>query len=130
MGALNGNIRSQVANEPLGCIGDLGWYNVCFTLMAFNYESPTSVSCHFHEKTSEGVPLTASGTMRYSGGRSATFDCSFKRALRQWGEFISKKKTLYLDDFVVCQSLDVSHQVYSGGIGDRALYFPKEVHQE
>ncbi|WP_340138666.1 AAA family ATPase, partial [Vibrio vulnificus] len=36
-----GNIRVKRELEPLGAIGDLGWYCARFALWAFRYESPT-----------------------------------------------------------------------------------------
>lgn len=30
------NIRMKKSLEPLGCLGDLGWYNIRFTLWAYN----------------------------------------------------------------------------------------------
>merc|ERR1712146_573712 len=68
--------------------------------------------------------------MKFSDNRTATFDCSFRKNLRQWAEVTSSKRSLYLDDFVVCQKLDVSHKITSGSIGERALYFPSDVHKE
>merc|ERR1719150_1731665 len=38
------NIRMNKELEPLGAVGDLGWYCVRFSLVAFNYDAPTEVS--------------------------------------------------------------------------------------
>ena len=40
------NIRCKKAMEPLGTLGDLGWYNVRLSLWLFNYELPEAVSMY------------------------------------------------------------------------------------
>jgi predicted dehydrogenase len=39
-----GNIRVDSNLEPLGCLGDLGWYCVRFSLWAMRYQMPRSAS--------------------------------------------------------------------------------------
>ena len=127
---LQSNVRSQACTEPLGCLGDLGWYNVRFSLLAFDYEMPQAVSCHFHEATEDGVPLALTAVLRFGDSRTASFDCSFRLSLRQWAEVASASQTLSLDDFVVPQQENASFRVSCSNIGDRALYFPKDVLQD
>lgn len=123
----NSNIRSQSNTEPLGVLGDLGWYNIRFSLFAFNYEMPREVSCNFHKVSTDGVPVTISAVLRFSDSRIATFDCSFEYALRQWAEISTENKTLRLDDFVVPQKCESMLEVTEATIGDKALFFPKSV---
>src|SRR5262249_39986712 len=40
---LKQNIRVSSALEPLGCLGDLGWYNIRFSLWAMNERLPERV---------------------------------------------------------------------------------------
>jgi len=42
------NIRMQSTLEPMGALGDLGWYNVRFTLWSFDWALPQSVVCFVH----------------------------------------------------------------------------------
>jgi hypothetical protein len=49
--------------EPLGSLGDLGWYNVRFALWAFGYEMPTSASAMMHTDTDGGVPVDITVTL-------------------------------------------------------------------
>lgn len=122
------NIRMRADTEPLGCLGDLGWYCVRLSLWAFDYEEPEQVSCHYIDKTSEGVPITVHAVMKYKGERSATFDCSFRCAMRQWGEIVGEKQTLNLDDFCITQrKTDASFVVSKSGISEKAITFPKTV---
>lgn len=121
------NVRMKKDMEPLGALGDLGWYTTRFTLWAFDFEQPEAVSCHFLETTEEGVPLRLTATMKFSGGRSAQFDCSFMHAWRQWGEVTSEKCTLRVDDFVIpAKSETCSYTISQGSCGDRSLTFPCE----
>lgn len=120
------NIRLKRDMEPLGCLGDLGWYNIRFSLWAFNYEDPLSVSCNFLQENSEGVPLDVSGTMKFSNGRSATFDCSFTHSLQQWARVAGTKAVLNVDDFVVPRDQATEFTVERGGIEGKAIYFGNE----
>lgn len=122
------NIRMDASTEPLGCLGDLGWYNIRLSLWAFNWEWPEDVSCQYLETTPDGVPLTVHGILRYSGGRSATFDCSFKCSLRQWAEVVGEKRTVSWDDMCVTQIKDQSDfTVGEASIADKAITFPKDL---
>jgi len=123
---LKGNIRTKAETEPLGCLGDLGIYSIAFSLWAFDYEDPESVSCLYLEKTDEGVPLTAHGVMRFARGRFATFDCSFMEVLRQWAEVVGEKQGLRLDDFVVNNDKHkASFDTFTGSIPPGAITFDK-----
>ena len=64
------NIRVKPENEPLGALGDLGWYTVRFALWAFNYEIPHSVQCFFNE-TTNGVPTDCSGNIMYASSHQS-----------------------------------------------------------
>jgi len=123
-----GNIRMNASTEPLGALGDLGWYNIRISQWAFEYEDPQEVSCHYIEETADGVPVTAHAILRYSGGRTATFDCSFKCCLRQWAEVVGEKRTVSWDDLCVTQvKEEAPFTVATAGIAELAITFPKEV---
>lgn len=125
------NIRTKRALEPLGSLGDLGWYCVRITLAAFGYEDPQTVSCHFLEETPDGVPITAAATMKFSGGRTATFTCCNKQNLQQWAQVDGTKSSLRIEDFVIpSQSDSCGFKVLRGEIGSKALNFPIEVLKE
>jgi len=122
------NIRMDGSTEPYGALGDLGWYSIRISQWAFGYEEPEYVSCHYFDETKDHVPITAHAILKYAGGRTATFDCSFKCSLRQWAEVVGEKRTVSWDDFVVTQLKDeASYTVAEAGIADKAITFPKNV---
>lgn len=100
------NIRAHGKLEPLGCLGDLGWYCLRFTLWAMNYATPVQVTGRIHAETrqtadSPPVPLEFSGTLAFADGASASFYCSFTTANAQWALVSGTKALLQVSDFVL-----------------------------
>ena len=100
------NIRAHGALEPLGCLGDLGWYCIRFTLWAMKEAAPVRVTGRIHSQTapadgSAPVPLAFSGTLEFEGGVNASFHCSFDAAHAQWAIVSGEKGLVRLDDFVL-----------------------------
>mmetsp|Transcript_30200 Transcript_30200/g.56633 ORF Transcript_30200/g.56633 Transcript_30200/m.56633 type:complete len:349 (-) Transcript_30200:141-1187(-) len=124
----SGNIRMQKALEPLGCLGDLGWYNVRFTLWAFDFKIPLSVSCVYIEHTEEMVPTHVMAQMRFEGNKTASFMCSFKAAFRNNAELVGQRSVISLEDFVITGQLDAaSYKVTRTTFGEKDETFPLEV---
>lgn len=121
------NVRLKRDAEPLGCLGDLGWYCARISLWAFGWEDPESMICHYLDQTPDGVPLYAAVTMQFSGNRTATFDCSFKHSVRQWVEIQSDKACLRVEDFIIPAKPDTcSFTVTKESFADKALSVPLE----
>lgn len=100
------NIRAQGQLEPLGCLGDLGWYCLRFSLWAMSEAAPESVSARILRETkpadnTPGVPLEFSGTLYFADGASASFYCSFTTAHAQWAIVSGAKALLQVSDFVL-----------------------------
>lgn len=100
------NIRAHGKLEPLGCLGDLGWYNLRFTLWAMGEVEPLRATGRIHTETQAStdvpaVPLAFSGTLEFAGGVSASFYCSFTAAHAQWAVVSGEKGVLQLSDFVL-----------------------------
>lgn len=100
------NIRVHSQLEPHGCLGDLGWYTLRFTLWVMKYQMPLSVVAHTHRSlqgaTSEGnVPGEFSGTMFFEGDVSANFFCSFLAENQQQATISGLHGYIRLDDFVL-----------------------------
>lgn len=99
---LQSNIRVSSELEPLGCLGDLGWYNLRFCLWAMNYRLPERVSGRL--LASHGgqlVPTEFSGELFFPGGVSASFYCSFRTENQQWVHISGSRGSLHVPDFVL-----------------------------
>jgi predicted dehydrogenase len=100
------NIRASSDLEPLGALGDLGWYDIRFTLWAMNYQLPTHVTGRIltagkRPDASGDVPLEFSGEMWFPGGATASFYCSFLTQIQQWANISGTTACLQVNDFVV-----------------------------
>lgn len=100
------NIRMHSDLEPLGCLGDLGWYNLRFTLWAMNYQEPRAVTgrllnAHGRSDSPEPVPTEFSGELLFDGDVSASFYCSFLTEHQQFAHLSGTKGNLRVDDFVL-----------------------------
>lgn len=99
------NIRANGDLEPAGCLGDLGWYSIRFTLWALNWQLPESVSGKILNASKNlpgrpGTPVEFAGTLNYPGGVTSEFYCSFLAAKQQWAFVSGAKGWLRLPDFV------------------------------
>ena len=93
------NIRASSALEPAGCLGDLGWYCLRFSLWALNWQAPLEVTGRILTARGGG-PLEFSGELFFAGGVSAGFYCSFLSPNHRWVNVSGSKGSLRLDDFV------------------------------
>ena len=104
--AFVGNIRARSELEPLGCLGDLGWYMIRFALWAMNWALPTKVVGHIlgefrHPDSPAAVPTDFSAELFFANGVSAGFYCSFTAQIQQWVSLGGTKGSLYVSDFVL-----------------------------
>jgi len=103
---LRSDIRTQGRLEPLGCLGDLGWYCLRFTLWAMGEKAPLSVIGRMHSEVGQGggvppVPTEFSGILSFAEGVSASFHCSFTAANAQWARVSGSEGLLDVSDFVL-----------------------------
>lgn len=113
--------------EPLGCLGDLGWYTVRFALWLHRYALPNRVMMTTHRKSPAGVPTDCSCTLEFGGSKTVTFDVSFHHTLRQWVELAGPSATLTISDFVIPQSTtEATCVVERWGATSKALTFRRE----
>ncbi len=101
-----GNIRSQSSLEPHGCMGDLGWYCIRFSLWAMKWQMPQWVSARMLSGFSANgdgrvVPTELSTELFFNDGVSAGFYCSFRTENQEWAMISGDKGYLRLDDFVL-----------------------------
>jgi predicted dehydrogenase len=100
------NIRSSSALEPLGTLGDLGWYNVRFSLWVMNQRLPQRVSGRLLAERARAdggapVPVEFSGELLYPDGISVSFFCSFRAENHQWAIVSGTQGYLTVPDFVL-----------------------------
>lgn len=118
------NIRADGALEPLGCLGDLGWYCVRFSLWAMKWQTPRAVSARLiagaGREASKPVPTDLSAELLFDNEVSAGFSCSFTTALQQWAIVSGTVGQLMVPDFVIPSTgAEVDFDVVeSKGLGD------------
>jgi predicted dehydrogenase len=99
------NIRVSSDLEPLGCLGDLGWYNIRFSLWLLNEQLPEFVTGRIlgQHARSEGppVPVDFTGELFFRSGASASFYCSFRAENQQTAIVSGSQGYLVVPDFVV-----------------------------
>jgi predicted dehydrogenase len=100
------NIRAGYDLEPLGCLGDLGWYCIRFSLWAMGWQMPVEVTGRMlvqrgRPGKNERVPSEFSGELLYANGVSAAFFCSFIAQIQQWGIVSGTEGYLAVRDFVL-----------------------------
>ena len=100
------NIRSDAALEPLGCLGDLGWYCIRFALWTMKWQLPQEVSGRIisqtsNEKSKAAVPFDFSGDLFFANDISSGFFCSFLSAYSNWVTITGTKGHLRVPDFVL-----------------------------
>ena len=99
------NIRADGRLEPTGCLGDLGWYCIRFTLWTLGWQLPHAVTGRIlsQSKTVNDrlpAPTDFSAEMIFEGGISAGFYCSFLTAFQQWVFVSGRDGWLRMPDFV------------------------------
>lgn len=97
---LASDIRLDPGLEPLGCLGDLGWYNARIILWALGYEMPLSVAARMIRER-RGVPVSLSAELVFPGGVTASLYCSFENELQQWVNFSGTGGHIHVGDFVL-----------------------------
>ncbi len=96
------NIRVREELEPLGCLGDLGWYNIRFSLWAMKEQLPACVTGRILSTArGQDVPLEFAGELFFPDGGTASFFCSFRAWNQQWAHVSGTKGFLQLPDFVL-----------------------------
>jgi predicted dehydrogenase len=73
-----GNIRFNPELEPMGAIGDAGWYNM---RAAVEYLPPDAVldtvSAHLRRDKQTGAAISGTGVLDFTDGSTSTWNCGF-----------------------------------------------------
>jgi predicted dehydrogenase len=94
------NIRLDQALEPTGCLGDLGWYCIRFSLWTMNWQLPREITAKILSAPGTSVPTEFTAELFYDGGVSAGFYCSFLAANQQWAHVSGQNGWLRVPSFV------------------------------
>ena len=91
--------------EPAGCLGDLGWYCIRFTLWTMNWQLPHTVTGRILSQSEptggrKPAPTEFSAELVFDGGVSAGFYSSFLAAQQQWVFVSGVNGWLRMPDFV------------------------------
>lgn len=101
-------LRAFAATEPLGCLGDLGWYPIAFVLWALAPRMPDEVSGRIiaaieSPRTGAPMPVEFAGELVFHDPPTVTasFFCSFLAEHQQWVHVSGTRGSLRIDDFVL-----------------------------
>jgi len=140
---LQNNIRIKNGGDPLGCIGDLGWYSVRMAILCMNNNNkseeevvvPTKARVTLFRLNENGVPIDATCMVHFSttkneapsfdyNQRVLTFHCSFIHSLRQRVEIYgTKQQSIQMTDFVIPQKgKPHTYELVSQSLTDRDLF--------
>eukprot|EP00440_Ansanella_granifera_P050135 gb/GFBE01054337.1/.p1 GENE.gb/GFBE01054337.1/~~gb/GFBE01054337.1/.p1 ORF type:complete len:370 (+),score=77.12 gb/GFBE01054337.1/:1-1110(+) len=107
-----GDGRTDKTKEPMGCLGDQGWYPIGAILMAFNWDLPTKVLVTYTKLNNVDTIVACGGTLWFEGDRMATFDCGCMLAHRSQCEIVGTKGVIKVDDLVGGQGRTGNFQAY------------------
>lgn len=129
------NIRASSSLEPAGCLGDLGWYTIRFTLWALNFEMPVEVRgriLHGVQRSDSQalVPMEFQAELHFASGVSATFFNSFRTNHQQWVHVSGTQGYLQVSDFVLPYfGNEVAFEVANHNFAASGCYFNMERYQ-
>lgn len=95
-----GNGRTDKSREPMGCLGDQGWYPLSAILWAFRWELPLRVMATSTTKNTVDTIVACSGVLWFADGRTGTFDCGCTAAHRSQFEIVGSEGVIRVDDLV------------------------------
>lgn len=97
-----GNIRYDQKLEPLGVVGDLGWY--CFRATAEYLDAEASLEraeTRIEVDGDTGAALRAAGFLAFDDGTTSTWDAGFDVGAFQMDlDILGSQAAIHLDDFV------------------------------
>ena len=95
-----GNGRTDKSREPMGCLGDQGWYPLSAILWAFGWELPERAMATSTTFNKVDTIVACHGVLFFKGGRVATFDCGATAAHRSQYEIVCEHGVVKVDDLV------------------------------
>lgn len=103
---LKENIRVHSGLEPLGSLGDLGWYCIRIILWTKRYEMPTKLRATMIRESGrpdspDSVPISLSAEIEFADGVTGSFYCSFETEHQQWLNLSGTRGHITMNDFVL-----------------------------
>ncbi len=131
---LQENIRADSALEPLGCLGDLGWYCIRFALWTMNWQLPREVTGRSLAQagTNRGgkpVPFDFSGELLFENDVSCGFHSSFRTAYSNWAMVIGTQGHLRVPDFVLPAKSSEGALEIDGTLSDNGVMDPATIQE-
>lgn len=96
--------ENVAADEPLGCVGDLGWFCARWGLLAYGPRAvPVAARASDFAFSHDGIPLDLTGVVYFGANGTKPFHlhCSYRHACRQRLEIVGSNKRLTCDDFAL-----------------------------
>jgi len=118
-----GNIRFNPELEPMGAIGDAGWYNM---RAAVEYLPPDvvldTVSAHLRRDSETGAAISGTGVLDFTDGSTSTWNCGFDSgAVVMDLRITGTEGVINIDDFLGQNRDGSADFLYrKGGWGDAA----------
>uniref|UniRef100_A0A7S3GGH1 Oxidoreductase n=1 Tax=Palpitomonas bilix TaxID=652834 RepID=A0A7S3GGH1_9EUKA len=95
-----GNGRTDKSREPMGCLGDQGWYPIGAILFAKRYVAPVAVRLDTWELNRVDTIVGATGTVFFEDGSTGVFDCGATSCHRSQFEIVGENGTIRVEDQV------------------------------
>jgi len=96
-----GNGRTNLDQEPMGCLGDSGWYPISAILFAYGFkEVPIKVVANSWKLNTVNALIEIRGFMWFSNGRTAAFDAGFETSHRSQFEICGSEGSIVVKDLV------------------------------
>lgn len=100
-----GNIRTN-GMDPFGCLGDLAWYCIRYSMCLTGFSPPKRVRCIKMTTNDIGVPIHCEGEIDWDRDIRLTFQSSFLLDLQQRVEISFPDCCLKIDDAVICDPFE------------------------
>lgn len=123
-----GNIRFNPGLEPMGAVGDAGWYNMRAAVEYLSADvALDSTSAHLRRDHETGAAISGTGVLEFDDGSTSTWNCGFDSgAVVMDLRITGTEGVINIDDFLGQNRDGSADFLYrKGGWGDEAA---EEIH--
>mmetsp|Transcript_9021 Transcript_9021/g.29857 ORF Transcript_9021/g.29857 Transcript_9021/m.29857 type:complete len:367 (+) Transcript_9021:56-1156(+) len=139
-GGMAGDIRTDPAMEPTGALGDMAWYNIRLSLLAFDHLLPTHVTCSAVH-IEGGAALCVAGCLFFPpaaggggapaalrGPRAALFQGGYSSHFTAHASIAGDLAVVTMEDFVLEESPDrAEYAITRAALLDDAMIWKRDV---